>query len=149
VVLVVDGPAPDGVVRRAAEFALSTVDDKPKLVAVVAVARILGSGLGVPHPGLLPTPAERQERVRAVEQAIAALRRYGVSADGQVAVTRRPGRTVGRIARVRQAGVVVLAEPVRTGGRLRRLLEGDLTRDVRRWTRLPVEVVPAVVAARP
>jgi hypothetical protein len=92
----------------------------------------------------MPTAEERAERLRAVERAIDGLRRLGVPADGQVAVTRRAGRTVARIARTRQARAVLLAPRTGTGGRLRRLVEGDTAREVRRWCRrLPVETVPA------
>lgn len=147
VVVVIDGVTRPELLARAAAAARSA--ERPPLVAVVAVARILGSSLGLPHPGLLPTAAERQERVRAVEQSIAWLRRQGIAADGQVALTRRPGRTVRRIVRARGAAAVLIGQSGSGRGRLRRLLEGDTVAEVRRWCRgTPVEIVPAA-ATRP
>jgi hypothetical protein len=143
VVVVDDGPVPPELLARAAALA-GAPSGRPERVAVVAIARMLGSSLGMPHPGLMPTAAERADRLHAVERTIAGLRRLGVPADGQVAVTRRAGRTVARIARTRQARAVLVARPQATGSRLRRLIEGDIARDVRRWCRrFPVEIVPA------
>ena len=109
-------------------------------VAVLTVAKIYGSAYGMPNPGLLPTRGEVEDRHRWVNDAIGALERGGVSADGQVAATRRAARLIARVARLRGARVVVMDETAATGWRRR--IEGDLGRDVaRRLRRDPVEVV--------
>src|ERR1700691_1312297 len=54
-------------------------------VAVVTIARIYGSALGLPNPGLLPTRKEMDEQKGFVQDAVAALERAGVGAWGQAA----------------------------------------------------------------
>jgi Universal stress protein family len=107
-------------------------------VGVLTVARVHGSGFGLPNPGLLPTPKERQEAVARVESAIRSLHRAGLQADGEVAVTRYPARRISRAARSRGAAHVVVEPEVRSA--LRAFLEGDVVRAVRRRLRGHAEV---------
>lgn len=102
-------------------------------VAVVSIARVHGSAFGLPNPGLLPSRREREEQRSIVSAAIDALGRRGCHADGQVVVTRNAGRAFANVARVRGARHVVLDAP--RGGRLRRLVEGDPARVIRRRLR--------------
>ncbi len=114
-------------------------------VGVVTIAKIYGSSFGLPHPGLLPTKDELDERRRWLNAAIAGIEAGGASADGQVAATRRAVKKLAAIARARRPGVVVIDEtPVRRG--IRRLIEGDVGSELRRTLRrdgIDVEVVPA------
>jgi hypothetical protein len=71
--------------------------------------------------------------VKLVDDAINGLRRLGVHADGQVAVTRKFLRTILNVARAREAPFVVMDDP--GGGPLRRWFEGDPARYIR--PRLP------------
>jgi len=131
-----------GAVARAAALAGS------EGVAVVTIAKIYGSSFGLPHPGLLPTKTELDERRGWVDGAIRALESAGVRADGQVAATRRSGKTLTAVARARQPRVVVIDEtPVRNG--LRRLIEGDVGSELRKALRkdgIAVEIVPRAPA---
>jgi hypothetical protein len=128
VVLATEGcPLSPAAVAEAARLAGDTT------VAVVSIARIHGSALGLPNPGLLPSRREREEQRDIVGGAIEALERLGVRADGEVVVTRNAGRAFARVASLRGAGHVVLE--TRALGRVRRLLEGDPAGPVRR--RLP------------
>ena len=102
-------------------------------VAVISIARIYGSSLGLPNPGLMPTRKELDAQRAQVEAAVAALEREGLRAWGQVAATRRPARTIARAAAARNVGTVVLLTP--DVARWRRVVEGDPVGDVRR--RLP------------
>jgi hypothetical protein len=113
-------------------------------VSVVTIAKIFGSQFGIPHPGLLPTKEELGERERWVADAIRALRKRGIEADGQVAATRKPSRRLAEIAGVRGARLVVIDESPATG--LRRLVEGDVGAELRRKLRgqgVEVVIVPA------
>jgi nucleotide-binding universal stress UspA family protein len=99
-------------------------------VAVVTIARIYGSSFGLPSPGLMPTRKEMDEQRAVVATAIDRLERAGVEAWGQVASTRRYGKTIAQAARARgvdEVLVVTKKEP-----RWRLFLEGDTARDVRR-----------------
>lgn len=114
-------------------------------VAVVTIAKIYGSSLGLPHPGLLPTKDELAERQRWVEAAIRRLRAAGASADGQVAATRRTAKKLAAVARARGVRVIVIDETTVSRG-LRRLIEGDVGAELRRKLRkdgIEVEVIPA------
>jgi hypothetical protein len=131
-----------GAVARAAALTGS------ERVAVVTIAKIYGSSLGLPHPGLLPTKEELAERRGWVDGAIRELEAAGASADGQVAATRRSGKKLAGVARARRPRVVVIDEtPVRH--RLRRLVEGDVGLELRRMLRkdgIEVEIVPRAPA---
>lgn len=99
-------------------------------VAVVLPLKIHGYSLGMPNPGLMPTARERTAADTAMTVTVAQLRRVGVDVDGQIVVTRHAHRSIPRIVRRRGATRVLLEAS--TAGRLRRLLEGDLYRQLRR-----------------
>jgi hypothetical protein len=130
-------------VARAAALAGS------RRVAVLAIAKIYGTSLGLPNPGLLPTKAEMRERIGWVDDAIARLEHDGVEADGQVASARRAVKTIARVAQTRKVQTVVMDETSATGWR--RAVEGDpaaaLARVLRR-SGISVEIVPAGERAR-
>lgn len=111
-------------------------------VAVLTVARIHGFAFGLQNPGLLPTRKEREEQRAMVESAIAALERAKVNADGQVAITRNAGKVIAKVAMTRGAPHIVMDADSR--GSVRRLVEGDPVRAVRRRVkdRATVVVVP-------
>jgi nucleotide-binding universal stress UspA family protein len=99
-------------------------------VAVVTIARIYGSSFGLPSPGLMPTRKEMDEQRAVVATAIDRLERAGVEAWGQVASTRRYGKTIAQAARARGVDEVLVV--TKKEARWRLFLEGDTARDVRR-----------------
>jgi hypothetical protein len=105
-------------------------------VAVISIARIYGSSLGLPNPGLMPTKAEMDDQRALVAKAVDRLERSGVEAWGQVAATRRFAKTIAQAARARGVRNVVVVAP--STARWRVVVEGDVARDVRR--RLPKDV---------
>lgn len=131
--------------RRAVAEAAALAAGGP--VAVVTIARIHGSQFGIPHPGLLPSKQELAERRRWLERAVRRLERAGATADAQLALTRKPTKTLVRIARTRRPAVVVIDETFASG--LRRVIEGDVGGEM--GTRLQrddieVRVIPHVSA---
>src|SRR5580700_7055878 len=70
-------------------------------VAVVTIARIYGSSLGLPNPGLMPSRKEMNEQKAIVEAAVAAIERGGSEAWGQIAATRKPSKTIAQAAAAR------------------------------------------------
>jgi hypothetical protein len=130
-------PIPPAVIRSAVK--LSGGDP----VAVVSIARIYGSSLGLPNPGLMPTKAEMDAQRALVAKAIDRLERSGVEAWGQVAATRRFAKTIAEAARVRGVSHVLVVSP--ETARWRVVVEGDVARDVRR--RMPKEVTVEGVAS--
>jgi nucleotide-binding universal stress UspA family protein len=117
-------PIPATVIRRAVELS----EGHP--VAVVTIARIYGSSLGLPNPGLLPTKKEMDEQRAIVTEAIDRLERSGVEAWGQVATTRRYAKTITQAARARHVAHLLVV--TREAPRWRKIIEGDVARDVRR-----------------
>jgi nucleotide-binding universal stress UspA family protein len=99
-------------------------------VAVLSILKVYGSSFGLPSPGLMPTARERDEQYSIVGRAIKALERRGAAADGQVTATRSAGRTIAKVARVRQVRYVVMDETAGTG--LSRVMQGAVTATVRR-----------------
>ncbi len=99
-------------------------------VAVVSLARIYGSALGLPNPGLLPTQREMTDQRDRVASALTAVERAGTAGWGQVAATRRPGKTIARVARARGAQHVIVVAPAQP--RWRRVVEGSLVRELSR-----------------
>src|SRR5215813_1337276 len=131
-------PTAPAAVRRARELAAG------EPVAVLSILKIYGSTFGLPNPGLLPTRRERDEQYANVNKAITELERRGCTTDGQIAATRSAGRTIARVARVRQVRYVVMDDCRETG--VRRVIEGSVTNGVRRRLagRAAVELVNAV-----
>ena len=80
-------------------------------MAVVTIARIYGSSFGLPSPGLMPTRKEMDEQRAMVDNAIDRLERAGVEAWGQVASTRRYGKTIAQAARARGVDQVLVVTP--------------------------------------
>jgi hypothetical protein len=125
-------PIPPAVIRRAVTMS----GGRP--VAVVSIARIYGSSLGLPNPGLLPTRKEMDEQRALVTKAIDRLERSGVEAWGQVASTRRYAKAIAQAARARGVDHVLVVTPEVPRWRL--LIEGDVARDVRRRLGRAMEV---------
>jgi hypothetical protein len=121
---------PPAILRRGVELS----GGEP--VAVVCLARIYGSAYGLPNPGLMPSRAEMADHQALVARAVSRLERSGVEAWGQIAATRRPVKTIVAVARARGARHVIVVVP--ETAKWRRIVEGDLVRDVSR--RLPADV---------
>jgi nucleotide-binding universal stress UspA family protein len=109
-------PFSDVAINRAAELARSTGGSR---VRVITIARIHGSSFGLQHPGLMPNKKEKDAAQALVTQAIKALQKAGAKADGEVVITRAPGRSFARAARA--AGVARVLIDATGRGRLDRL----------------------------
>ena len=125
-------PFGEDALRAAAEAADGST------VAVVSIARLHGYALGLPNPGLMPTRKEKQDQVDLVESATRRLKGWAIECDGHVVVSRNPAKSIARIAARREASLVVLQTPGGSG--LRRLVEGDPARGLRRRLRGRCEV---------
>jgi hypothetical protein len=115
---------PPAVIRQARQLS----GGRP--VAILTIARVYGSSLGLPNPGLMPSKREMAAQRTLVADAIARLERSGVEAWGQVATTRRYARTIIQAARAHGVTRVLVVSP--EVPRWRSLLEGDTASDVRR-----------------
>jgi len=122
--------ASTGVPFTAEELRQCAVLAGPSPVTVLSIARLHGSSLGLPNPGLMPTRREREQQRDIVATAISALERGGRQVDGQVVITRNPAKTIARAALRLQVQHVVVAAPPQS--RLRRVVEGDPVAGIRR-----------------
>jgi hypothetical protein len=116
--------------RGASRELLSAARAAGGTVTVVLPLKIHGYALGMPNPGLMPTAKERAVATDAITTTVQRLRRAGVDVDGQIVVTRHAHRAITRIVRRRGARQVLLERV--TTSRLRRLVEGDLQRQLAR-----------------
>jgi hypothetical protein len=119
----------DPIPKSAVRAALALCGGEP--VAVITVARIYGSSLGLPNPGLMPTRKEMNEQKSQVERAIGAIERGGATAWGQVAASRKPVKTVAEAARARGVRHVLVVRVEQTK-RWREVVEGDIVKDISR-----------------
>jgi hypothetical protein len=79
-------------------------------IRVVTIARIHGASFGLQHPGLMPSKKEKDAAQALVTKAIKAIQRAGARADGEVVMTRSPGRSFTRAARAAGAARVIIDE---------------------------------------
>lgn len=110
-------------------------------IRVVTIARVWGTGMGFPNPGLLPTKREWDEQRLIVRRAVEAIEKAGFSASGHVIGTRKAAkRILGEATAWRADAIVMGADP-------KRRWVGDFIWSqepyrVRRRARVPVYLVP-------
>jgi nucleotide-binding universal stress UspA family protein len=111
------------------------------VVHVFSVARVWGTSLGLPNPGLLPNKREWDEQRNVVDAAVKALERRGVRARGHVLATRKATkRIVGEANRLGCEAIVMSGDPPRNR-LLADLMWSQEPYRVRRRARVPVYVV--------
>ena len=85
-------------------------------VHVFSVARIYGTSLGMPMPGLLPTRQEWDAQRELVADAVRALKRRGLRSEGHVVATRNATKNILKTAQKHYCDVIVMAaDPPRHG----------------------------------
>jgi len=138
VLLASEGRAiPEAAVERAAQLAR----ERGGSVYVFSIARVWGSGLGLPNPGLLPNKQEWDVQRAVVGDAVKALKRRGVEATGQVLATRKATKRIVREAeRVGCSAIVMAADPPRNR-LIADLMWSQEPYRVRRRAKVPVHLV--------
>ena len=112
-------------------------------VHVFSIARVWGTSLGLPNPGLLPTRREWDEQRKLVTTAVKALRKRGIEADGHVLGTRKATKRIGGEAeRLGCDAIVMAADPPR-GRLVADFLWSQEPYRVRRRAKIPVYLVLA------
>ena len=137
-------PIPDVVIDRAVEVAreLRADDEDAPTIRVVSVARIWGTKLGLPNPGLYPNRWEMEEQRDIVSAAARALERRGFSVTTRVVSSRTAAKAIAEQAERIGASAIVVGDPTHTSKRWERLLKGDESNDLRRRTKIRVDTVP-------
>ena len=80
--------------KHAIDAAAKIARDDGRSVHVFSIARVWGSSLGLPNPGLLPTKQEWEAQRAIVNRAVRALERAGVEARGHVLATRKATKRI-------------------------------------------------------
>lgn len=129
-------PLPPEVLAKAVELATP----EHAKITVLGIARVFGTSLGLPHPGLQPTAAEWDEERAIVNEAADELRSWGFDVRVALSRSRNAPKMIARWARAKNFHAIVVPDPERS--RLRRALEGDLTREIERRCNAKVHAVP-------
>jgi hypothetical protein len=127
--VLIAAPMGDPIPSSAVKAALALSDGQP--VAVVTIARIYGSSMGLPNPGLMPTRREMAAQKSQVEKTLAQIERSGTQAWGQVAASRKPIKTIAEAARARGVRHVIVVRTAQTK-KWREFVEGDIVKDIAR-----------------
>ncbi len=133
-------PISDAMIRRVVEVAAG-FPDRPAVI-VFSVARIWGTRLGLPNPGLYPNRREMEEQRQIVRDAADALRRKGFEVHTRVGSARGAGKAIGWEAQRAGCHAIVVGDPMTEAKRWERLLKGDEANQVARYAKVPVHVVP-------
>ena len=80
--------------ERAVEFAAQLAQQGGGVVHVFTIARVWGTSLGLPNPGLMPTKREWDVQRDRVAVALKALKRNGIKAEGHVLATRKATKRI-------------------------------------------------------
>jgi nucleotide-binding universal stress UspA family protein len=128
-------PIPAEVLARVRDLA---GDSRPPVI-VVSVARIWGTALGLPNPGLYPTRQEMEQQREHVAAAATALVQQRFHVETDVLRARNAGKAIARYAEKRGCRAVLIADPRST--RWQRIFFGDVSREIKRRTSIQIEPV--------
>jgi nucleotide-binding universal stress UspA family protein len=112
-------------------------------VHVLTIARIWGTSLGFPSPGLYPSKGEWDAQRAIVDETIRALERTGVEADGHVIGTRNATKRIVREARRLHCGAIVMTADPPRGRFVGNFMWSQEPQRVRRRADVPVYLVTA------
>jgi Universal stress protein UspA and related nucleotide-binding proteins len=110
-------------------------------VRVLTIARMWGSGLGFPHPGLRPNKRELAEHEENVGLAIARLTRSGIEAKAHIVTSRNPGKSIDRAAKRLNCEVIVMGADPRRGWLVRNFMWSQEPYRIHRRATIPVHLV--------
>ena len=110
-------------------------------VYVFAIARVHGTNLGFPNPGLLPTRQEWDAQHKSVAKAVKALRKRGVRAEGRVVGTRSAPITMASQPRRSASWTIFLAADPPRSAWVSDFIWSQEPQRVRKRARVPVYLV--------
>ena len=108
-------------------------------ITVLGIAKIYGTSLGLPHPGLQPTKLEWEEARATVHEAADELERRGFEVRIAVSRARNIPKMIASWGRAKHFHAIVVPEADRPAWR--RAMEGDIAREIGRRIDIPVHVV--------
>jgi len=111
-------------------------------VHVLTIARIWGSSLGFPNPGLFPSKQEWDKQRAIVDETLRALERAGVECDGHVIGARNATKRIVREAAHLRCGAIVMGADEQRNSFLASFMWSQEPQRVRRRAAVPVYLVP-------
>jgi nucleotide-binding universal stress UspA family protein len=114
-------------------------------VRVITIARVFGTSLGFPNPGLLPNRREWDEQRLIVRQTVSALKKAGFEASGQVVGTRKATKRILAEAAGFEADAIVMGCD-RDRGRVGDFVWAHEPYRIARRAKVPVFLVPLEAA---
>ena len=129
---------PAAAVDRAAELAR----EHGGSVHVFSIARVWGTSLGFPNPGLQPNRHEWKAQRAVVDDAVKALERHGVDATGHVLGTRKATKRIVAEAERRGCTAIVMAADPPRNRVVADLMWSQEPYRVQRRAKVPVHLVP-------
>ena len=129
-------PIPPAAIARVIELA-----ERGANIRVLTIARVHGTGFGMPVPGLLPTKKEWAEQRDIVDKAIRRLERKGLRAAGQVVGTRNATKRILAEARHEECEAIVMAADPDRNRVTGNMMWSQEPQRVRRRSKLPVYLV--------
>jgi nucleotide-binding universal stress UspA family protein len=101
--------------RAAVDLAARIAKRSGAPVHVFTIARIWGTSLGFPNPGLMPSKREWDEARSVADKAVRRLRKKGIDAHGRVVGTRSGAKRIVKEARRLGCDAIVMgADPQRS-----------------------------------
>jgi nucleotide-binding universal stress UspA family protein len=126
----------------AIDFAARVARHGGATVHVFSIARIWGTSLGFPSPGLYPTKQEWAAQRANVDRAVRALRKKGIDAHGRVIGTRAAAKRIVREAQALKCDAIVMAADPPRGRLVSDFVWAQEPYRVRRRSNVPVYLVP-------
>jgi nucleotide-binding universal stress UspA family protein len=126
---------------EAVAFAADLARGSGTQVRVLSFARIWGTSLGIPAPGLLPNKQEWQAQRDLVADAVRGLKRLDVAADGHVLGARNPTKFILREAQRLGVDAIVMGGDGRRPWLIANMLWSQEPYRVQRRAKIPVYVV--------
>jgi nucleotide-binding universal stress UspA family protein len=127
--------------HEALGFALELARSRRAAVHVFSVARVWGTSLGFPSPGLLPTRREWDQQREIVASAVEKLKQAGIESQGRVLGTRKAAKGIVREATRLGCDVIVMSADPPRNRVLSDLMWSQEPYRVRRRARVPVYLV--------
>jgi hypothetical protein len=109
-------------------------------ITVLSIARVYGTSLGFPNPGLQPNRLEIAEQRRIIDEAASSLREKGFDVRVAMSKSRNAPKMIARWGNAKSFHAIVVCDLAKAAWRRR--LEGDVTREIERRCPVPVYPVP-------
>lgn len=127
--------------RDVIDATLQLIRDDEAHVRVLVIARLWGTGLGFPHPGLRPSKHEMAEYQAHVAYAVKSISDASVSVDSHIITTRHPCKSILKEARRQNSDVVVMGADARRRWFIRDFMWSQEPYRVRRQARIPIRLI--------